>query len=269
MYDFAVKIGGDRVTVKNLVPAGTEPHDWEPAAADIVALERAAVFIYNGAGMEHWAGEILGSLQNKKLVATEASFGIKLMEGHHHEEGEEEADEEEEIYDPHVWLSPINAKLEMENIKNALIKADPEGRSYYESNYKKYASECDALDKEFKDALSPLAKRDIVVTHEAFGYLCARYGLNQVPIEGLSPDSEPDPARMAEIIDFVKKNSVRVIFFEELVNPKVAEVIAKATGAKTDMLNPIEGLGEDEISRGDDYFTVMRRNLKSLVEALR
>jgi zinc transport system substrate-binding protein len=273
MYDFAVKIGGERVNVIDLVPAGTEPHDWEPAAADIAGLEKAAVFVYNGAGMEHWVGDVLNALQNKALISVEASGGINLLEGHHHDHEDEDHDHEDhehedEAHDPHVWLSPVNAKAEMENIKNALIQADPEGKSYYEANYEKYAAECDALDKEFKDALAPLAKKDIVVTHQAFGYLCERYGLRQVPIEGLSPDSEPDPGRMAEIIDFVKEHGVKVIFFEELVSPKVAETIAKATGAATDMLSPIEGLGEEEIASGADYFTMMRRNLKSLVAAL-
>jgi zinc transport system substrate-binding protein len=289
MYDFAVKIGGERVNVTNLVPAGAEPHDWEPAAADIADLEKASVFVYNGAGMEHWVGDVLDALQNRSLISVEASGGIKLLEGHHHghededhedhededhedhdheDHEDEDHDHENETHDPHVWLSPVYAKAEMENIKNALIQADPEGKSHYEANYEKYAAECDALDQEFKNALAPLAKKDIVVTHQAFGYLCEKYGLRQVPIEGLSPDSEPDPGRMAEIIEFVKEHDVTVIFFEELVSPKVAETIAKATGAATDMLSPIEGLGEEEIASGADYFTVMRRNLKSLVAAL-
>jgi zinc transport system substrate-binding protein len=270
MYDFSVKIGGDRVKVINMVPSGIEPHDWEPAAADIAGLEEASVFVYNGAGMEHWAPDVLGSLRNKKLVAVEASKGIKLMEGHHDEDEDsgEEHDHEGEVHDPHVWLSPVNAKLVMENIKNAMASADPDGKKYYESNYDKYAAECDLLDKEFESALSGLARRDIIVTHQAFGYMCARYGLNQVPISGLSPDSEPDPSRMAEIIDFTKKNNVKVVFFEELASPKIAESIAASTGARVDMLNPIEGLDDEEISAGEDYFSIMRRNLKSLVAAL-
>jgi zinc transport system substrate-binding protein len=268
MYDFAVKIGGERVDVTNLVPTGTEPHDWEPAAADIVGLEKAAVFVYNGAGMEHWVDDVLGVLQNQRLIAVKASEGIKLLEGHHHHEGEGEDEDEDEVYDPHVWLSPENAKSEMENIKNALAQVDPDGKSYYEANYEKYAAECDLLDKEFKDTIASLTKKDIVVTHQAFGYICDRYGLEQVPIAGLSPDSEPDPRRMAEIIDFVKEHDVKVIFFEELVSPKVAEAIATATGATTDMLNPIEGLGDGGISSDVDYFTAMRRNLRSLVTAL-
>ena len=268
MYDFAAKVGGDKVTVVNMVPAGMEPHDWEPAASDIVGLENADVFIYNGAGMEHWVDKVLETLSNKHLSAVNASEGLTLLEGHHdEEEGEEEHGEDEE-FDPHVWLNPLNAKAQMERIKNALVAADPGNAAYYEENFAKYAAEFDTLDTEFKQALEPLSNKAIVVSHQAFGYLCAAYGLTQESIEGLSPDSEPDPARMAEIIDFVKENKVSTIFFEELVSPKVAETIASATGAVTEVLSPIEGLGDEQIAAGADYFSVMRQNLAALVKAL-
>lgn len=278
MYDFAVKIGGDKAEVTNMVPAGTEPHDWEPAAADIKNLEEAALFAYSGGGMEHWVDDVLASLETKKLVSVEASAGVTLRSGHIHDEeehkGAEEHTEEEEHghdhgqFDPHVWLSPVNAKKEMENIKNAYVKADPENKDYYEKNYQTYTAEFDKLDQEYKDTLSALPNKSIVVSHEAFGYLCDAYGLTQMGIEGLSPDSEPDPARMAEIIDFVKANHVKVIFFEELVSPKVAETIAAETGAQTQVLNPLEGLSDEELKNGADYFSVMEDNLKQLKAAL-
>lgn len=275
IYDFAMKIGGDKVTVTDMVPAGIEPHDWEPAASDIANLEEADVFVYNGAGMEHWVDTVLDSLGNKDLVTVEASSGITLMEGHGHEDGEEEHSEEEEEehgeeegMDPHVWLNPLNAKAEMENIKNAFIEADPDNKDYYTANYETYAAKLDELDQKFKETLTGFENKDIIVAHEAFGYLCSAYGLNQVGIEGLSPDSEPDPAKMEEVIQFAKENEVKVIFFEELVSPKVAETIAKEIGATTDVLNPLEGLSEEDIKNGADYFTVMEQNLASLVKAL-
>lgn len=269
VYDFAVKIGGDKVEVTDMVPAGTEPHDWEPGTSDIKRLENADVFVYSGAGMEHWVDDVLKSLDNKKLMALEASAGISLREGHGDEEEAEKAGEEaHEEYDPHVWLDPMNAKKEMENIKDAFVKADPENKDYYENNYKTYEEKFDALNQSYKDTLAPLPGKVIVVAHEAFGYLCNAYGLTQMGIEGLSPDSEPDPARMAEVIDFVKENNVKTIFFEELVSPKVAEAIAKESGAQTEVLNPIEGLSDEEIKAGDDYFSVMEKNLDVLKKAL-
>ena len=254
-----------------MVPSGTEPHDWEPAAADIRNLEEADLFIYSGAGMEHWVDDVLASLDNKDLISVEASEGVALRDGHRHSHEDEGAvePEEEGQYDPHVWLSPLNAEKEMENIKNAYIKADPDNRDYYEANYELYASRFADLNQKFKDTLSSLPNKDIVVSHEAFGYLCDAYGLNQVGIEGLSPDSEPSPARMAEIIDFVRANHVRVIFFEELVSPKVAETIAKETGSSVQVLNPLEGLSDEELESGADYFSVMEENLKRLEAALK
>lgn len=275
MYDFASKIGGDKANVEVLVPAGVEPHDWEPSTTDITKLETADIFVYNGAGMEHWTADVLASLQNKDLLSVETSAGLTLLEGHHDHEGEEEgtheeeeAHEEEESYDPHVWLDPMNAKAQMAAIKDAFIKADPENSAYYEANYETYATEFDALDNEFREGLSGYSNRDIIVAHEAFGYLCKAYDLNQIGIEGLSADSEPDPARMAEIIDFAKEKNITTIFFEELVSPKVAETIADAVGAKTAVLSPIEGPSDEQTANGDDYFTIMRQNLAALQTAL-
>lgn len=279
MYDFATKVGGDKVEVTNMVPAGTEPHDWEPAATDVKNLEEADVFIYNGAGMEHWTEDVLGALDNKELKVVEASRGLTLLEGKEEDEEEtedsssdsdasDESTDSEITYDPHVWLNPLNAKAEMENIKNAFVEADPDNKDYYEQNYETYAEKFDQLDKEYKDGLADTKSKDLITSHEAFGYLCQAYGLNQVGIEGLSPDSEPDASRMNEIIKFAKENNVKTIFFEELVSPKVSETIADEIGAKTAVLNPLEGLTDDEISVGEDYFSVMESNLKTIEDAL-
>jgi len=274
MYDFAKKIGGDHVTVTDLVPAGTEPHDWEPSPTDITTLEKADVFVYSGAGMEHWVTSVLSTLENKNLVTVQASDGITLRHGFHEAEGDASSAAQsstqtaEADVDPHVWLAPLNAKIEMENVKNALVQADPDHKADYEANYTKWSAECDTLDQEFKTALSGLSNKDIVVAHEAFGYLCDAYGLTQVGIEGINPDSEPDPARMAEIQDFVKANNVKIIFSEELVSPKVAQSIADATGAKMETLNPLEGLTDEQLANGEDYFSVMRQNLQVLKAAL-
>ncbi len=251
MYDFAKKIGGDKASVSLMIPAGIEPHEWEPSTSDILSLEKADIFVYNGAGMEPWVSDILGSLQNKDLIAAEASKGIASAGS-----------------DPHVWLDPKCAKTELLNIKNAFAEADPGNASYYEENYDTYAAMLDALDKEYRDTLSALPGRDIVVAHQAFSYLCAAYGLNQIAIEGVFADSEPSPARMAGIVRFVKDNGVKVIFFEELISPRVAETIAAETGAQTAVLSPIEGLGQDAVAAGEDYFSMMRKNLSELKKAL-
>ncbi len=256
MADFARQVGGDLVDVVTMVPDGTEPHDWEPTAADVAGLGKASVFVYNGAGMEHWAEDVLASLQSKSLIVVEASRGITLLEG------------DAKVRDSHVWLNPANAKAEMENIKQAFAQADPEHKDVYEANFTKAAAELEKLDQEFKAALSPLKNKEIIVAHQAFGYLCDAYGLTQVAIEGVAADAEPDPARVAEIIELAREHKVKVIFFEELVSPKVAEAIASAIGAKTDVLSPLEGLSEEQRAAGGNYYSVMRQNLKALVAAL-
>lgn len=275
LYDFATKVGGDKVNVVNLVPAGVEPHDYEPSAKEVAGIENADVFIYNGAGMESWTDKVLASLNNKELTVVEASKNIDFMEGHVHDhedgdEHEEEAhsEEEEMATDPHVWISIKNAKIEMENIKNAFVEADPDHKDYYEANYANYAEQFDALDQKFQDTLSTYENRDIIVAHEAFAYLCRDYNLNQVGIEGLAADSEPDPARMAEIIEFAKEHRMKVIFFEELVSPKVAQTIADEVGAETMVLNPLEGLTDEQLAAGEDYLSVMEQNLEALQKAL-
>lgn len=261
MYDFAGKIGGDRINLTNLVPAGTEPHDWEPSPMNVAGLEKAQVFIYNGAGMENWVNKILSTVRNKKLITVEVAKGLNLLDN---------PDKDEELkYDPHVWLDPRLAKKEMEAIKNALVAADPANQDYYEKNYADNAKKLDELDREYRDTVVNFSKKDIVVAHQAFGYLCSAYGLKQIPIEGLIADSEPSPARMAEIVNFAKEHNVKYIFFEELVSPKVAEAIAKEVGAKTAVLNPLEGLQDNDIRAGKEYFSVMRDNLEILKQSLK
>ena len=251
MYDFAKKIGGDKVEVTNLVPAGTEPHDWEPSAKDLAKISESDILVYSGAGMESWVDKVDQATKNSKLVKVEASKGIDLIKSEHHHDHEDADDKDHE-----------DAHEEHEHGEYAAKK------NYYEKNFEIYSKKIDELDKKFSTSLKDTKSKNIVVSHEAFGYLCKAYGINQVGIEGLSPDSEPDAARMAEVTKFAKENKVKYIFFEELVSPKVSETIAKEVGAKTAVLNPLEGLSDEQIKAGEDYFTIMESNLKVLLEAL-
>ncbi|MDO5713914.1 MAG: metal ABC transporter substrate-binding protein [Tissierellia bacterium] len=264
LYDFTNKLieDADNIDVKLLVPNGIEPHGWEPGTEEMNKLEEADVFIYNGAGLESWVEKMMDSLDNQDLKKVEASKGIQLLEGkkiscpiHGYHKGT----------DPHVWLSPKNAKIEVENIKNALCELDPNQTKVYEKNYEHLAKELDSLDQEFESSLKNRKHNTIIVSHEAFGYLCHDYGLKQIGIEGIHSEHEPDPKSMKKIVDYVKDNNITTIFSETLIDPKVSETIAKETGAKTDVLNPIEGLLKD--GEGD-YFSIMRENLEALKRAL-
>lgn len=282
MYDFTLKLAGDKVNLVNMVPSGMEPHDWEPSPKDIAGLSRADLFIYNGAGMEGWAERVLDSIADAPLIAIETSRNIQLEKAEHfHEDHEETLDQAEEHdetkvkashanleFDPHVWLNPMNAKLQMEAIRDGLMQVDPQNSGFYQERFVEYANRLEALDQAFRSAAESFTRKEIVVSHEAYGYLCHAYGLEQLAIEGISSESEPTPAKMAEIIDFVREHQVKVIFFEELASPKVAEAIARETGARTALLNPLEGLGEESLKAGKEYFSVMEENLEALKQAL-
>ncbi len=179
--------------------------------------------------------------------------------GHHHDHGG---------LDPHVWLSPALAIQQVRNIEQGLAEADPQHKDAYKANADAYVSKLEALDQEFKEGLKDSKRKDFITQHAAFGYLAKEYGLTQVPIAGLSPDQEPSASQMAKIIEFAKENNVNTIFFETLVASNVAETIAAEIGATTAVLNPIEGLTEEDISKQLDYIAIMRQNLQALQAAL-
>lgn len=302
MYEFTKNVAGDLANVHTLVPTGMEPHDWEPTPQDIASIEKADVLVYNGAGMESWIDQVTGSLSNAKLIQVEASHGIDLLEGseeeeHDHEHADttdthdhaDEATTEEHNHDhdaeaeeghththdhdhggldPHVWLSPALAVKEVRNIEAGLAQAAPEHTEQFKQNADAYIAKLEALDQDFKAAVADSKRKDFITQHAAFGYLAQEYGLQQVSIAGLSPEQEPSAAQMASVIDFAKEHQVKTIFFETLVSSKVSETIANEVGAKTAVLNPIEGLTEEEIATGMDYIGVMRQNLEALKLAL-
>ena len=214
--------------------------------------------------MEHWVEDVLEALSNDALIALETAERLELRENHgHHDHNHDHG-----AFDPHVWLDPLLAKQQMASIAETLAAADPDNADTYQANYEHHAASFDALDAEFREGLADAPRRDIVVTHEAFGYLAHRYDLKQIGIMGLVPDSEPDPATMIEIIEFVDGHDVQVIFFEEATSPRVAEVIAAESGATTDILNPIENLTQEQEAAGMDYLDIMRQNLAALKRAL-
>lgn len=257
MYDFVNQIAGDRVEVINLVPAGIEPHDFELSTGDMALIEEAQLFVYNGANMEHFVDKTLQAVTNKNLTIVETAKDLEIMR------------EDNGELDPHTWLSISNAKKQCKVILDALVALDGQHEKYYQDNYEQYIQQLDELDALYRDELKGCSKDTIVVAHEAFGYLCEEYHLKQEAVEGLTADSEPDSARMKEIIDLCKEKDIRIIFFEELVSPKVANMIAEEAGADTRVLNPVEGLTPEQEEEGLDYIGLMKENLEALKEALK
>lgn len=182
---------------------------------------------------------------------------------HHHDH-----DHDHGGLDPHVWLSPVLAKQQLQTIAEALIKLDPTHKTVYEANLAEALKQMDDLDAAFQEMVKAAKRKEFITSHEAFGYLARQYGLEQMGIAGLDADQEPSPARMAELVDFAKEHDVKVIFFEELVSPKLAETLAKTLGVETAVLNPLEGLSEEDLKAGKEYFSIMKENLEALKKAL-
>ena len=259
LYFFAQAIGGDRADVVNITPAGAEPHDYEPSAQDAALMENSRLLILNGGGLEPWGDDIKQNLDSERTLIITAGEGLatqKLVE------------EGQEIIDPHVWLSPPLAAQMVDKITAGFIKIDPASGAYYQAQADTLKTRLSDLDNEYRRGLSNCANHDIITSHAAFGYLAAAYGLNQVPLAGLSPDIEPSSQQLAAIADWAKKNNIKYIFFESLASPKLAETLATEVGAKTLVLNPLEGLSADELAAGQNYFSVMENNLANLKIAL-
>jgi zinc transport system substrate-binding protein len=261
LYDFAKNVGGDKVQVTNITPAGSEPHDYEPSPAQLVAADKSDVFIHNGGTMETWVDKFL---PDYKHVTVMASNGINLAEGADEETGKPSAD----IKDPHFWLDPALAEQIVNNIRDGLIKADAKDKDYFTARAKAYNEKLAQLDQEFKTGLASCDSRDAITSHAAFGYLAKRYNLDIVSITGVSPDEEPSTAKLAELTQLVKDKNIKYVFFESLVSPKLAETLAAETGAKTAVFDPIEGISDADQKQGKDYLSVQRENLQNLRTAL-
>lgn len=254
LQDFAQKIGGNYIDVKNLVPPGTEPHDFDPSPQDIVKLNRADLFLYNGAGLETWVKQALPNIDQAKTLVVNTSDRLqqKQIKGQN---------------DPHVWLNPDLAAQQAKAIYNALIQIDPKHKDTYTTNYQKLSNQFASLQKEYSVLLdTPI--REFVTAHAAFSYLADRYQLKQVAIAGLNPEDEPSPKEVKQLVDQLRQQHIKVIFFETLANNKLAATVKQEIGAQALVLNPLEGLSKQEIAQGEDYFSVMRSNLTHLKKAL-
>ncbi len=248
LYDFSRQIGGDRVSVYLLLPPGVEAHVYEPTPQDIVRIVQADVFVYTGEAMEPWAEDLLAGVSGDRLVGADSSQGILLTE------------------DPHFWLDPARAKAMVGNIARALIRADPENRDYYEESAKIYKEKLTALDRNIADAMARVQQRTILHSgHFAFGYFTKRYGLEHLsPYRGFEPNSQPTPKNIVELINKMAALSVKVIYYEELLEPEVGRVITQETGAEMMLLHGVHNVSKKELARGVSYISIMEENLENL-----
>ncbi len=264
LYDFAKNVAGSRADVSLLLPPGLEPHGFEPKPADIMKLNSADLFVYTSPEMEPWAVNLLKGLQNKKLEAVNASTGItpdREPVGHHDRPRHGHVSDA----DPHLWLDFANAMKMVDNIRDGLSRRDPSGREVYEKNAAAYNEKLKDLDARYRAALQGCKVRSIVSGgHFAFHYLASRYGLGYDSVYGFSPDAEPTPGSIARVARTLKQNGSRYLFYEELLDPRVARTIASETGASLIRLHGAHNLTKEEFDRGETFIGIMNRNLDNL-----
>ncbi|MEK7571545.1 MAG: zinc ABC transporter substrate-binding protein [Patescibacteria group bacterium] len=259
MYFFTSEIGGYKTEVNNLTPAGIEPHDYEPNAKTLTDIEKNKLLVLNG-GVEPWADRVKANLTGTSVVTVTAGEGL-LSKAFTDEDGTQ-------TQDPHIWLDPVLAKEQAKKIAEGFITIDPKNQTYYENNFGVLSEKLDQLDAKYNAGLKSCQKKEFVTSHEAFSYLASRYGLTQVAISGLSPDVEPSLQQIADVAEYAQENNINYIFFESLVSPELSQTVADEIGAQTLVLDPLEGLSQDDSKQGKNYFTVMEENLKNLRIAL-
>lgn len=242
----AERIGGPSFHVENLTPPGAEPHDLELTPREVGRIVNASVVLYLSHGFQPAVSKAVEQARGRKV---DVLAGLPL---HRNLGGEAGL-----TADPHVWLDPLLFARIGTKIGAALHRPSSA-----------FVADMRRLDQAYRNGLRDCKRREIVTSHAAFGYLAARYGLEQVAITGLAPESEPSPQQLAHVVEVVRRTHATTVFFETLVSPRLAETVAREVGARTAVLDPIEGLTPDEQKRGDDYLTVMRRNLVALRKAL-
>ena len=267
-YDMVRAIAKDKVNLELLLPAGVEPHSYEPTPNTIIRINESDLFVYTSDIMETWISNLFTELNDQGPIVVNSSNSVELIT--HLEEEDSDEEEHDEEYDPHFWLDPLNAKIMAENITAGLIEMDPENADFYQANANIYLSELDKLDQEFIDLFNRVKLNKIIYGgHFAFGYLSNRFNIEILsPYTGYSPDAEPSVSSLAELINVMQENQIKVIFYEELVDPKIARTISEQTGAKIEVLHGAHNLSLEEMAQGLTYFDVMRSNIEKLKVAL-
>ena len=251
--EFVKKIGGDMVESSLLIPVGAEPHDFEPTINQIQTVNSADVLVYNGLGIENWIAKINSAHKIDASEGLNASY----------------PDKRNMTLDPHVWLDPLLAKKEVENIRDGLMIIDPSNKDTYFNNAKIFLNELDNLDKAIRADLESCQKRDFISFHNSFSYFAKQYGLNQHSISNVGPEAEVTPARLAEIINIAKSLGLSIIYSEELMDSRYASVVAQEIpDGKVLVLSPIEGLTKIEQDSGIGYIDKMHQNIKNLMAGL-
>lgn len=259
LYEFSREIGQDKVSVSLLVPPGIEPHDWEPTVSDLQKIHQSDLIIINGIGFENWINDI--DITNSDIIIVDTSKGISIIDNKFLHDDSNHHDEFNG--DPHIWLNPVMAKIQVTNIANALALIDPINEKYYKENSLSYIEKLDSLDNKIKNELSSCNK-DIIVFHNAFSYFTREYGLNQhTIIQSNESNAEPSAKNLQHVINLAREYKIDVIFAEENFDTRISQVIANEINGKVLVLSPIE-----VVDKNSNYLIEMTNNLSNLKEAL-
>ena len=258
LYDFARQLAGSTADVYMLLPPATEPHVFEPRPGDVEKIRQADIFIYTGEAMEPWVPELLRGIDAPRLLVVDASYGLQLPAGPHGGK------------DPHVWLDFANAAHMVDVIAAALASRDQEHAETYRRNANGYKEKLAALDARYRAVLGTCPQRTFVhAGHYAFGYLARRYDLRYIPAyQGTSDDAEPSPRQLAALLDTMKRLGLKAIFYDELIDPRLARVIQQETGAVAFPLNAAANVSRDELRAGVTFLSLMEKNLANLQRGL-
>lgn len=269
LYDMARAIGGEYADVTLLLPPGAEAHSFEPRPGDIIRLQTADLFIYTGPFMEPWAEAMLKGLDTKRLRIINAGNGISLMEqGKGGERGDVHAHQGGK--DPHIWLDFDNARAMASTILDGFTAQDPVHEAAYRLNATRYQAHLERLDRAYQAGLADCGTRTIIHGgHFAFGYLAKRYGLRYLSAFPPSGDSEPNARQMAALVNLIRANGSGAIYYEELVSPRLADTLARETGARLLPLSAAHNVSRDDLTRGITFPEIMERNLVNLRQGLR
>ncbi len=270
-YDFTKEIGKEKTDVKLLLPPGVEAHSYEPTPRDIADINNADVFIYTSKEMEPWVEKLLSSISNKNLIIVDASKGIEMKEfdfeeHDDHENKEETHDEHTRGVDPHIWTDPLMAITIVENIYEGLISANVENKDYFEKNKVAYIEKLKELDGKFTDLISKSKKREIISGgHFVFGYLINRLELTyHSAYESFSPNAEPTPKQMQKLKEAIKEVGSKYVYFEELIDPKLAKLLSQELGMEMLLLHGAHNLSKEELEKGISYYDIMNQNIENL-----
>ncbi len=266
VYDLARQVGGDMAVVNNVTPPGAEAHDFEPSPKTLAKAYQSDLFIYHDEAMEPWVSKFIKDYPGT-IVRTISHINLHTTNDEHaHTTGDEDEPMQTQMYDPHVWVDPVLASKMVETILAGFIAADPSHRLAYQQNATNLQSQLAQLDREFRQQLATCKQRTIVTSHAAYHYLADRYNLTILPISGLTPTQEPSAGKLAELSKLVEKQHISTIFFESQTNPDLAQTLARETGAKTAILDPIEGI--NQASSEESYVSIQQKNLVNLKAAL-